>query len=107
MTLLPYLMEGPDMLLQYSINLSSLTRLREVESGGQKIEIPEVANRIFSQRVRLRSGETLILSGFEQSNDDASKEGVGDSGFWLFGGQGSQNKTRDVIVILITPVVME
>lgn len=107
MTLLPYLMEGPDMLLQYSINLSSLTRLREVESGGQKIEIPEVANRIFSQRVRLRSGETLILSGFEQSNDDASKQGVGDSGFWLFGGSGKQSKTRDVIVILITPVVME
>lgn len=107
MTLLPYLMEGPDMLLQYSINLSSLTRLREVESGGQKIEIPEVANRIFSQRVRLRSGETLILSGFEQSSDDAAKQGVGDSGFWLFGGNGKQSKSRDVIVILITPVVME
>lgn len=107
MTLLPYLMEGPDMLLQYSINLSSLTRLREVESAGQKIEIPEVANRIFSQRVRLRSGETLILSGFEQSSDNASKQGTGESDFWLLGGKGSQAKARDVIVILITPVVME
>src|SRR3546814_12956968 len=99
MTLLPYLMDGPDMLLQYSINLSALTRLRQVESGGQMIEIPEVANRIFSQRVRLRSGETLILSGFEQTIDDAGKEGVGDSGFWLLGGKGTPAKSRDGICI--------
>jgi len=107
MTLLPYLMEGPEMLLQYSINLSSLTGIKTAESGGNKIQMPEVDNRIFNQSVRLRSGETLVLSGFDQSVIDGSKDGVGDPNFWLLGGRGSQNSKRDVIVVLITPVVTD
>jgi len=107
MTLLPYLMEGPEMLLQYSINLSSLTGMKTIESGENKIEMPEVDNRIFSQSVRLRSGETLVLAGFDQSVTNSNKEGVGDAGFWLLGGKGDRSKRRDVIVVLITPVVTD
>src|SRR5690606_8429964 len=107
MTLLPYLMDGPEMLLQYSVNLSSLTGMKTAESGGNKIEMPEVDNRILSQSVRLRSGETLVLSGFDQSMNNATKQGVGASNFWLLGGKGEGSKRRDVIVVLITPVVTD
>ncbi|CUJ50894.1 Bundle-forming pilus B [Achromobacter sp. 2789STDY5608633] len=107
MTLLPYLMEGSEMLLQYSVNLSALTGMKTAESGGNKIEMPEVDNRIFSQSVRLRSGETLVLSGFDQSVINGSKQGVGDPSFWMLGGRGDQSTKRDVIVVLITPIVTD
>lgn len=105
MTLLPYLMDGPEMLLQYSVNLSSLINMKTISSGGNQIQMPEVDNRIFSQSVRLRSGETLILSGFDQQAQDAKSQGVGDSKFWLLGGEGATTQNRTVVVVLITPIV--
>lgn len=107
MNLLPYVMQDNNLLLQYSINLSALQRIRQVTSGGSTIEIPEVDNRIFSQKVRLKSGETLVLSGFEQSIDTGNKQGVGNpNNIVLGGGLGSDNR-RDVVVVLITPIVMD
>lgn len=107
MNLLPYVTPDDRLLLQYSINLSSLQNLRSVSSGDNTIEIPEVDNRIFSQRVRLRSGETLILSGFEQTIDNGVMQGVGDARNLLLGGGRTADNRREVIVVLITPVVMD
>ncbi|MDR9012409.1 Outer membrane lipoprotein BfpB [Burkholderia multivorans] len=107
MNLLPYIMPGGEVLLQYSINLSALNRLRTVSSGGSSIEIPEVANRIFSQEVKLRSGQTLVLSGFDQVTDNGTRSGVGSARNMLLGGSANTNNGRDVIVVLITPTVME
>lgn len=107
MNLLPYVMQDNNLLLQYSINLSSLQRIRQVTSGGNTIEIPEVDNRIFSQKVRLKSGETLVLSGFEQSIDSGNKQGVGNPNNILLGGGLGADNRRDVIVVLITPIVMD
>lgn len=107
MNLLPYVMPDSHLLLQYSINLSVLQRLRQVSSGGNTIEIPEVDNRIFSQKVRLKSGQTLVLSGFEQAVDDGTKQGVGRADFWGLGGGVAADNRRDVIVVLITPVVLD
>ncbi|MBG6717612.1 PilN family type IVB pilus formation outer membrane protein [Ectopseudomonas hydrolytica] len=105
MNLLPYVMPGKELLLRYSINLSALKQIRQVSSGDNTIEIPEVDNRIFSQMVKLRSGETLVLSGFEQSVDNGSKAGVGSASNWLMGGSLKRDNTKDVIVVLITPIV--
>ncbi len=107
MNLLPYVMPDRHLLLQYSINLSALQRLRSVKSGTSMIEIPEVDNRIFSQKVRLKSGQTLVLSGFEQSIDRGAKSGVGDPNNLLLGGARDADNRRDVIVVLITPIIME
>lgn len=107
MDLLPYVMDDRQVLLQYSINLSSLQRIRQVKSGDNMIEIPEVDNRIFSQKVRLKSGETLVLSGFEQSIDTGNASGVGSAWNPLLGGGMNSERRRDVIVILINPVVLD
>lgn len=108
MTLLPYLMEGSEMLLQYSINLSDLTGMRTIENGsGDRIEMPEVDNRIFNQSVRLRSGETLILSGFDQSSTMNGRDGRGSAKFWGLGGGGTSAQKQDTILVLITPVILD
>lgn len=107
MTLLPYMLDGPDMLLQYSINLSALLGIERVESGDNAIQLPDMDNRIFSQHVKMRSGETLVLSGFDQTESTSGKQGTGDSSFWLLGGGGARQKNRDVMVMLITPVISD
>lgn len=107
MMLLPHILDDSEtVLLQFAMNLSSLDNLRTVSSGGSTIEIPEIDNRIFNQKVRLRSNETLIISGFEQVANDTKRTGVGSARFWGLGGGAGGNSRRDVIVILITPVVI-
>ena len=71
------------------------------------IEAPEVESRVFSNLAKLKSGETLVLSGFENSTDSGTRSGVGDArNFLLGGGLGAETK-RDVIVVLITPTVTQ
>jgi len=107
MMLLPHILDdSKTVLLQYSMNLSSLDNLRTVTSGGSSIEIPETDNRLFNQQIRLQSGQTLIVSGYEQLTNDSRRSGVGSPRFWGLGGGAKGNERRDVIVVLITPIVL-
>lgn len=105
MDLLPFVMSDDELLLQYSINISSLVNIRSASSGDNRIEIPEIDNRIFSQKVRLKSGETLVLSGFDQTSEKGNQAGTGASWNWFLGGGADRDTTRDVIVVMITPIV--
>lgn len=107
MILLPYVLPDNMMLIQSSINISALNRIRSVTSAGTTIEVPEINNQIFSQTARLRPGETLILSGFEQMSEQADKTGVGTPNNILLGGSVRSNNVRDVIVVLIAPIIQE
>jgi type IVB pilus formation R64 PilN family outer membrane protein len=107
MILLPYVLPDNVMLLQSSINISALNRIRSVTSAGTTIEVPEVNNQIFSQTARIRPGETLILSGFESVAEESDKSGVGTPNNILLGGSLKSSNTRDVIVVLITPIIQE
>jgi len=111
MNLLPFVMQDNKLLLQYSINISELKNLKEVKSSdaedANKIQVPEVENRIFSQKVKLQSGQTLVLSGFEQKATQANRSGFGSAYNWLLGGGVGASDKRNIIVIMISPVVME
>lgn len=107
MTLLPHILENSTVLLQFYTNISSLIQLRTVPAGnGQSIQVPEVDTRNFLQRVSMKSGETLILSGYEGVNDDLAQRGVGAPSNYLLGGGFDGTRQREAIVILITPVAM-
>lgn len=108
MNLLPFVMPDNQLLLQYSINLSELKSIKPISAGGgNQIQVPEIDNRIFSQKVKLRSGQTLVLSGFEQTNTNSDRKGSGMASNWLLGGGVNAENKRSSIVIMITPVVME
>lgn len=106
MNLMPHILEGDQLLLQYSMDLSSLLSLNRVTSGTSTIETPEVETRNFLQRVRLNSGDTLVVAGFEQTNIDANNAGVGNARNVMAGGSVSGKKTRNALVILIQPFIL-
>jgi hypothetical protein len=58
------------------------------------------------QRVRVRSGDTLVLTGFEQSVNRSKDQGIGSSKNVLAGQQFANGK-RVSIVIVVTPYVMD
>lgn len=107
MNLVPHMLDGGKLLLQYAVDLSSLLNLSTVTSGESSIQTPEIETRNFLQRVMLNSGDTLVVTGFEQSNQSGNMQGVGDAANAALGGgvKGSKNKT--VLVILIQPVIAD
>lgn len=95
-SLLPKIMRNDDILLQYSINLSDLQNLETVSSGDQTIQTPEIDTRDFLQRISLKSGETLVISGFERVLSSYEKK---------IGGR-NNSLDNDMIVIIMTPVII-
>lgn len=107
MHLLPFVMADNQLLLQYAINLSELI---ETKTFGIKekaeIQLPEINSRMFSQKVKLHSGDTLVLSGFEQIHNQAEHKGTGSANHWFLGGGIRAHQKRSMIVLMITPTVL-
>ncbi|MCC8372897.1 MULTISPECIES: PilN family type IVB pilus formation outer membrane protein [Photorhabdus] len=108
MLMLPYAMADKQILLQYNISLSDLKKLEKFgkEETGQ-VQLPTIDLRAFSQKVRLHSGETLVLSGFEQQSDTSDRSGLGSPDNQLLGGSRQGKRNHNVIVVMITPIVVD
>ena len=106
MSILPNVLNNGTVLLQFSTDISSLRALRTVSSGTSSIETPETETRNFLQRVAMKSNETLIISGFEQTDDNLNQQGVGTPANLLLGGSLGATTNKEVIVIMITPIAM-
>jgi type IVB pilus formation R64 PilN family outer membrane protein len=106
MTILPHVLDDDTVMLQFSTDMSSLRQIRTVSSNSASIESPEVDTRNFLQRIAMKSNETLIISGFEQTDDNLERQGTGKPNNYVFGGGYKAQSDKEIIVILITPVSM-
>lgn len=114
---LPRILEHGRLLLMFNLTLSDLISLEKVylttsdEAGkadsGQYIQNPIIETRGFTQEVAMKSGESLILSGYERVENQADKTGVGSADNSLLGGTAIAKKDRSILVIILTPVVLE
>lgn len=95
MTVIPHIMDNRKAILQYNITLSSLDSMQEFTSGDMTIQLPQVSTRSFSQRVKMKCGQTLVLAGFEQESSQDSK-GIG-----ITAGGLSQEYGKSLIIITI------
>lgn len=102
MTLVPHIIDGKEMLLQYSLDLSSLLRLSTITSGTSSIQAPDISTSNFIQRVRIQSGETLVVAGFDQDNLSAVSNGIGSAENAALGSRNGTRK-RTMLVVLIQP----
>jgi type IVB pilus formation R64 PilN family outer membrane protein len=110
MTVLPNLLDNGTVMLQFSTDISTLRRLNTVSSngatGGSQIQTPEIDTRNFLQRVAMKSGQTLVVSGFEQMESGVEKQGTGVPSNFVLGGGVAARSTKEIIVILVTPIAM-
>ncbi len=104
---LPFVIDSENLILQFTASISPRANIRPVTNGQVSAEAPEGSSRTFSQQVALRSGQTVVLSGYEQSSDSGNKSGVGEPGMMLLGGGFNRTSKREVLVILLTPIIAE
>lgn len=108
---LPRILEHGRMLIMFNMTLSDLLSLEQVSFGSteenQYIQNPKVESRAFTQEVAMTSGESLILTGYEKVTSAANKTGTGSAENSLLGGEANGSKDRSVMVVILTPVVLE
>lgn len=123
MSVLPRILEHGRILMFFNLTLADLLDLETVPlvsspSGGDSeegdaeekseyIQNPKIETRGFTQEVAMKSGETLILAGYERVQDSADKQGVGSPDNILLGGSQTASRDRTLLVIMLTPVVLE
>lgn len=95
MTIIPHILPDRHVLLQYNITLSSLEDMTTIERDTILVQLPQVSTRSFSQRTRLKSGQTLVLAGFEQDTEQAA----GSLGLLNAGKSNDASKTLLVVTI--------
>ena len=108
---LPRIMDHGRLMMLFNLSLSDLLSLEPIFLDGSEesgyIQNPIVEERGFAQEVALKSGETLVLSGYERVETASQKEGLGAVNNNVLGGKQQSEKTRSIVVILLTPIVLE
>lgn len=105
MNILPHILDNDKMMLQYSGDISALIRLNTVTSGGSSIQTPEIDTRNFMQRVVINSGETLVVTGFEQFSLNGTTQGPVSAEAVSLGGGVNTKKSKSQLIVLIQPVI--
>lgn len=111
MQLLPRVFTNNVVGLQYNISTSELIGAQDgfdiFTAGDTTVQLPNMNSRAFTQQVMIPNGNTLILAGFEQVRSSVRKEGVGIADNWFTGGSNSGRMEREVMVIMITPTIVQ
>lgn len=108
LTLLPIVLDSNMVLMQCGISISSLRDLTTFSSGTgaaqQTLQQPNVSSFLTLQRMAVRSGDTIVLSGFETESTDSKQNDIKRDAI-----PGTRTSARDknTLVVLITPRLLE
>jgi type IVB pilus formation R64 PilN family outer membrane protein len=98
-------------LLQFSIAISALAGsnggFTTYTSNGESIQLPDVNSQDFVQQANVPSGSTLVLTGYNQLQDSSTYTGSGSPFNFFLGGGVQASRSKAIIVILLTPVVLD
>ena len=70
------------------------------------VQLPDLIQRNTMQKTTMRSGDTYVITGFDNMDERIENTGVGGATNWLFGGGVSANKSKTKLVILVTPRIV-
>ena len=109
MNVTPRILEDNNVVIRYAVDLSTIEGIQEFVSpdGQSAIQLPRRAVRNFLQNVNVRSGQTLVLTGFQQITGQSDNSGPLGAGSWFLGGKKQSTATARTLVIVITPYVLQ
>ena len=94
--------DGNRIILGLSMSLSPPPKLNSFASNDAEIELPTVSPTTAQEVAVLRSGQSLMLTGLQQTSNQSTDTGVGDPGFKLFGGGNGRQHDHSMLVVVVT-----
>lgn len=93
---------GNRIMLGMNMEISSLVNLKTVSSGGSSIQVPTTTDTVVNQSAALRSGSTLMITGYKEADGNTTRNGVGSPYFAFLGGGGDAQVKRTLIAIVVS-----
>ena len=103
----PKIQPNGKVLLEYNINLANVKQIVTYSQSGTSVQLPTRDVKSIIQRASLKSGQTLVLAGFQDIGSSVSNQGVLSGNNILFGGSKNAQNTKTQLVILITPYITD
>ena len=108
MLLLPIVLDSNHVLMQCGINLSSLKELTTFSTGvgvsQQSIQQPSISTFTTQQKMMVKSGDTIVLSGFENESTESRETDVVRK---TVPGSKDNTRAKTTLVVLITPRLID
>jgi hypothetical protein len=108
MILLPIVLDSNHVLMHCAISISSLKGLETFSSGvglsQQSLQQPNVAKFDTQQRMTVKSGETIVLSGYENDSTESKQTDVVRN---ALPGSRVNSRNKTTLVVLITPKLLD
>lgn len=108
LNVLPKIQPDGDILLQFGIDLSEIEKIDTFTSGSSTVQTPTRLVRNALHRASIRSGQTLVLTGYQGVSANIDNKGVGGATSMfspLLGGSQNSSNSRVQLVIMVTPYV--
>lgn len=105
MNFTPRVTDNNTVIMRYTVDLSSIEEIVNFTSGTSTVQLPQRLVRNFMQNVSVKSGQTLVLTGFQQVQGTDTSSGVGSPFAWFLGGKKAAESTNRTIVIIVTPYI--
>lgn len=107
LTVIPDAQDDGQVLLTLNYNDSRLISLTKEELGTHAfVQQPRISAQGMTQQVELRAGQTTLVAGFEQQNDDYTKRRLDEDVPMLLGGSNRGNQ-KSVLTLLFVTVIPE
>ena len=104
LNLLPIVLDSNHVLLKAGITLSTLKELATFTSGEgsakQSIQQPNISQFTTQQKMMVKSGDTIVLSGFENETTESRQSDLVRK---TVPGTKDSNRNKSTLVVLITP----
>ena len=108
--LIPLIGRSGNLTLQFGMNISELAGAENgfdtFSANGHTVQLRRINQRNFVQQVKIPHRKTLVLAGFEQVRSTIRNQGTGSPYVPVLGGGRRSSEEREVIVIAITPTVL-
>lgn len=114
MVVTPSILSDNQILLNLAFSLSTADVTSNVQTvcpTGQTTNCPQIAlpivdSKNFMETVTLNAGQSVILSGFQELDNQIGISSVADPSLWALGGNKAANHTKTITVTLVTPYLI-
>lgn len=99
--------DGKLLKLLVTLSRSSLERMDSAGNDQASIQLPHTSAWEFDRELWLRSGQTLVITGFDETGAGQTTRSPMDKSFWFLGGSKASKKNRSLLVVTMRPVVTD
>lgn len=115
MTVTPRIASNNEILISLNLQISSLVNMQTFSSSpssdgtssdAQQIQLPTIHTKSFFENMILKSGQTILIAGFQDDNASTNTNSLGNPDQWALGGSKATEHSKTTTVVVVTPYII-